>query len=518
MSRQRIFLIIIVLSISLVGLVGIQLYWIRNAYILKEQHFQIAVTEALNNVVYKLEKKSAASSISRRLNFRKQGKRTRSGSLSADSSAYKVNIYEEVSLDSNGVIRKKTRTTETSDTANFFPSESKMSLSVKPPAAIKPDSLNNPEWMTHRSEIVNDIFDELISINVYNDFKDKIDIRLLDSILRHELKEKGIQAEYVYGVLESETGELSYMSDPNYDTTLKKSDFRINLLPENVFIYPKYLLVHFPEQSNYLFNTMWTILSSSAVFIMLIIYCFFYTIRTIFRQKKLSDIKNDFINNMTHEIKTPISTIGLACEVLSDPSVEKKPERLSKYVKVINEENRRLSLLVENVLQTAILDKGEFKLKLSDVDLHEVLEHALSNIQLQVEQRQGMLVKDLKADDFFIQADKVHITNIVYNLIDNALKYTTDKPLIKVETHDSDKGVIFSISDNGVGISKENQKRIFDKLYRVPTGNVHNVKGFGLGLSYVKAIVEKHNGWITVDSEPGRGSKFSVWLPFRQTK
>lgn len=518
MSRQKIILIIIVISISLVGLVGIQLYWIRSAYDLKEQHFQLAVTEALNNVVYKLEKKSAASSISRRLNFRKQGKRTRGGSLASDSSAYKINLYEEVSLDSNGVVTKKTRESVSSDTSSFFPTTSRLSLSLSPPSAPKPDSLNSPEWLAHRSEMVNDIFDELISINVYNDFKDKIDIRLLDSILRKELEEKGIQAEYVFGVLDSETGRLSYTSEHGMDTSLLRSSFRINLLPENVFITPKYLLVHFPEQSNYLFNTMWSMLSSSAIFIVLIIFCFFYTIRTIFRQKKLSDIKNDFINNMTHEIKTPISTIGLACEVLSDPSVEKKPEKLTKYVKVISEENRRLSLLVENVLQTAILDKGEFKLKLSEVDLHEVLEHALSNIQLQIDQREGSLIKKFSAEDAFIQADKVHITNIVYNLIDNALKYTNDKPVVTVTTRNENGGVVFTIADNGIGISKENVKRVFDKLYRVPTGNIHNVKGFGLGLSYVKAIAEKHQGWITVESELSKGSRFSVFLPFKQTK
>lgn len=495
------------------------MYWIRNAYDLKEQHFQQAVSEALNNVVYKLEKKSTASKITRKLNFRKQGLRTKGSGLSTDSLDYKVKIYEEVSVDSNGVVRKTTDQKLSNDTTLFSPSNIHLPHVLHPGKKERADSmLKNPDWISHRSEIVNDIFDELVSINIYNDFKDKIDLVLLDSILEKELQEKGITADYVYGVIDGSSGRLSYTNKSGYDTTLYHSDFRINLMPENIFIQPKHLVVTFPEQKNYLLNTMWKILSTSAVFMVFIIFCFFYTIRTIFQQKKLSEIKNDFINNMTHELKTPISTIGLACEVLNDPGVEKKPERVSKYVKVINDENRRLSLLVENVLQTAILDKGEFKLKLSDVNIHEVLEQALSNIQLQVDQRQGKVLRNFDATNPVISSDKVHVTNIVYNLIDNALKYTAESPVIVVSTKSHSEGISFSIEDNGVGISKENQKRVFEKLYRVPTGNVHNVKGFGLGLSYVKAIADKHNGWVSVDSEPGKGSRFTVFLPFNPLK
>jgi two-component system phosphate regulon sensor histidine kinase PhoR len=262
---------------------------------------------------------------------------------------------------------------------------------------------------------------------------------------------------------------------------------------------------------------MWLLLLVSLVFMLILIFSFYYTISTIFRQKKLSEIKNDFISNMTHEFKTPISTISLACEVLNDKSIEKSPERLSNYVRMIGDENKRLSLLVENILQTAILDKGEFKLKVQDIDLHNLIGQSIVNIRLQVENKGGTIGKELKATRSVVKGDRVHLTNIVFNLIDNALKYTSGEPKISISTRNDEAGIFISVKDNGIGISKENQKRIFETMYRVPTGNIHNVKGFGLGLSYVKAVVEKHKGSIGVESEPGKGSTFTVYLPFNES-
>jgi two-component system phosphate regulon sensor histidine kinase PhoR len=259
-------------------------------------------------------------------------------------------------------------------------------------------------------------------------------------------------------------------------------------------------------------------LTLSGLLILVIIFSFYYTISTIFRQKKLSDVKNDFINNMTHEFKTPISTISLACEVLNDRSIAKTPERVDNYVKMIKDENSRLGLLVENILQTAILDKGEFRLKITPVDIHNVIEQAISNIQLAVSKKEGEILTHLDATQFTLQVDRVHMTNVIYNLIDNALKYSNEKPVITVSTKDTAAGIAISVQDNGIGISKENQKKIFEKLYRVPTGNVHNVKGFGLGLSYVKAIVEKHGGTVSVASELNKGSTFTIHLPMQHNE
>ena len=217
---------------------------------------------------------------------------------------------------------------------------------------------------------------------------------------------------------------------------------------------------------------------------------------------------------MTHELKTPISTIALACEVLGDDDILKTKERTDRYLKMISEENKRLGILVENVLQTALLDKGKFILRPINIDLHELINQAIGNIQLVIDKKNGKISCDLRATQFIINADHTHIQNIIYNLLDNAIKYTPQTPIFKIFTRDTVGGIEFCVQDNGIGISKENQKNIFEKLYRVPTGNIHNVKGFGLGLSYVKAIVEKHGGKLWVDSVPGRGSDFHVRLPY----
>lgn len=257
-------------------------------------------------------------------------------------------------------------------------------------------------------------------------------------------------------------------------------------------------------------------LGVSGMVILILIFAFYYTIATISRQKKLSVIKNDFISNMTHEFKTPISTISLAAEMLNDDTVIKTPEKQQRFVKMIRDENKRLSILVESILQTSILDKGEFKLKRSDIDVHEIINQAIQNTQLLIDQRQGTITKQLDAFKCLINADKVHLTNIIFNLIDNAIKYTKDSPNILITTKDTLEGIEISVKDNGIGISKENQRKIFDKFYRVPTGNVHNVKGFGLGLSYVLAVVEKHNGTINVVSELGKGSTFKIVMPYKK--
>ena len=236
---------------------------------------------------------------------------------------------------------------------------------------------------------------------------------------------------------------------------------------------------------------------------------------TIVRQKKVAVIKNDFINNMTNELKTPISTISLACEVLNDKDIPKTEERTSHYVNVINSENKRLGTLVENVLQSAVLDKGDFKLKLQEINIHTIIENIAKQAKVRLDAVNGQLVLNSIAEHYIITADKVHITNMISNLIDNAIKYSPTSPEIIITTRNVNDGVVIDVKDHGIGISKENVNKIFDKLYRVPTGNVHDVKGFGLGLSYVKAIIDKHQGTIKVSSQLGKGSTFSIHLPFK---
>ena len=528
----------LVASVALVGLILMQLYWINKAIELKEQYFDQMVEEVLNQVVRKVEKQSAAAKITKRFNFRKQGIRWLMSQDSGygatklvadslgDNNVYKaasdkfnVHVYEEFSSDSNGVVVKKIRQkkyTEKLDSANKKnPLNSRLTESSLSPFVIEQldSSDKNYQWFLHKNDMVNDIFDELVSINIYNDYNEKTDTLSLDSMLHRLLEEKGIKTNYLLAVINAKENKVEWAKNNIKSNNYIDSRYKVNLTPENMFIQPKYLSVIFPNQKNYLLSTMWILLAGSLVFIIIIMFSFYYTISTILKQKKLSEIKNDFINNMTHELKTPISTISLACEVLNDNSIDKSEEKVKNYVRVINEENKRLSTLVENVLQTAVLDKGEFKLKTEETDIHFIIEKAIDNIRLQVEKEGGKIITLLNATQHIINADKVHLTNIIYNLAENAIKYTENTPEIKISTQNSGEGIYISVQDNGIGISKENQKKIFDTLYRVPTGNVHNVKGFGLGLSYVKAVVEKHNGKISVESEPGKGSKFSILLP-----
>ncbi len=532
MNRGNIRIITIMASLALVGLVAIQIYWVNNAVTLGEQRFEQSVNEALNNVVLRMEKQSAAAKITQKFNFRKQGIITASvKGITSKSKEFvcdsmndnknciirnnnvNVKIIEEYSTDSNGVVVKKMRQKEySSDTSsgNFH-----NRVQNDGPAFFHQfASESNQNWISHKNAMVNDIFDELVSVNVYNGFNQKVDTVLLDSILKFELLQKGVSANYIFGITSSKTIPYDSVLLSERGKKIYDSPYKVNLSPDNVFIKPQFLSVFFSNQQRYLLSSMWGLLLVSLAFMLTLIFSFYYTISTIFQQKKLSEIKNDFISNMTHEFKTPISTISLAVEVLNDKSVEKSQERITNYVKMIGDENKRLSLLVENILQTAILDKGEFKLKIQPIDIHTLIEQTFINIKLQVDNKEGEIASQLNAAKTIVNADRVHITNILFNLIDNALKYSKENPNIIVSTRNDDEGIFISVKDNGIGISKENQKRIFDTMYRVPTGNIHNVKGFGLGLSYVKAVVEKHGGSIKVESELGKGSVFTLYLPF----
>jgi two-component system phosphate regulon sensor histidine kinase PhoR len=272
-------------------------------------------------------------------------------------------------------------------------------------------------------------------------------------------------------------------------------------------------MVFFPNSQVFLWSQVWLNIIGSVIFMLIIMFCFGYTIIVIFEQKKLSEMKTDFINNMTHEFKTPIATISLAADSITSPIIAGKVEKVQRFANIIKQENARMNSQVEKVLQMALLDKKDFNLKLTAVNVHEVILQALENINLQVEKREGKTAVNFKATKFIVEADLIHISNIVNNLLDNANKYSPTSPEITVHTRNIANGVEISVQDKGIGMTKEARKQIFDKFYRVPTGNVHNVKGFGLGLSYVLAVVLKHHGTISVNSEVGKGSTFRVHLP-----
>ncbi|MGP8214660.1 MAG: sensor histidine kinase [Bacteroidia bacterium] len=534
MNRRNIFLFSFFIGLVLLGLIGVQFYWVTNALHLTEQHFAQDVNDALNDAVYRLEKTSVAK-LTEKYNFRKQAVRwvapqenTKSPGAkmvheNSDNPKYKVQaskfnvkVFEELSSDSNGVVTSKmkhsylihdTGTATTFDPGIRFTDQNALANS---------DSIDKKlQWAMHRGDVMNDIFDELVSINIYHDVNPHIDTALVDSLLRTSLADQNIHIPYKYGILNATRDTALHTSFPGHDELFIKSPYVVNISPKNVFIRSRYLALYFPGEGLYSsFKESKFIVFSSIGIILIIIAAFYFTISTIFRQKKLSEVKNDFINNMTHEFKTPISTISLASDVLNDKTIEKSPETAEKYMQIIRNENKRLGGMVENILQAAVLDKGELKLKIQETDIHQVIKDVLQSLNLQIQNKHGEALTDLRAQRYSLFADRMHIGNIIYNLIDNALKYCNTNPKILISTQNTAHELILSVKDNGIGIKKEDQKKIFDTFYRVHTGNVHNVKGFGLGLSYVKAVVEKHGGHIEVDSEPGKGSTFVVYLPF----
>ena len=273
-----------------------------------------------------------------------------------------------------------------------------------------------------------------------------------------------------------------------------------------------YFGVYFPSKTSYLVNQMGIWIFSTAILLFVVIY-FAYTTFIILRQKKLSEIRTDFINNLTHEFKTPISTISLSTEVILNEETLKDPQKISQYVEIIKQENNRLKIQVDRVLQLATLDIKNIVLNQEVHDVHKCITDAVRGFGLILEERNGSLETSFKATESNSFIDPLHLSNIVYNLIDNAIKYSPEKPWVKVSTENTDKEVIICVEDRGIGIDKSQFKSVFDKFYRVPTGNVHDVKGFGLGLSYAKTVIELLGGKIKLESELSKGSKFTIHLP-----
>src|SRR5688572_23377078 len=337
----------------------------------------------------------------------------------------------------------------------------------------------------------------------------EVDAPLLEFLLRSEFEKRNIKVDFEYGVYDCSSEKMRYGDYVPLQTSKEKITSK-KLPAWNHYAY--YFGVQFPNREAHLINQM-GIWSFSSVVLLMVILFFGYTLFVILKQKRLSEIQKDFINNMTHEFKTPISTIAVSTEVLKDPNIVHQPERLLNYTTIIEKENTRLKQQVERVLQMARLDKEDVGLKKELVDVHQVIQDALKNTSGALHEKQGSISCDLNARQFSIEADRLHLTNVLYNLIDNAIKYAQVAPHIVIRTSDSQKSICIEIEDNGIGIHPDNQKRVFQKFYRVPTGNVHDVKGFGIGLNYVKTIVEAHKGNIKLESELGKGSVFRISLP-----
>ena len=489
MNAQRIRLIIGLMTIALIGVICLQIYWIGWNIRLNEEQFDKNVYAALNRVADKLQYYEDVAV------------------LEALNSTYGY------SGEANRNIRRATKFLE-----NGFSTRK----------VTRADSLPNPSSGGGRSFEDNMTMWEYMKVSQLVDSKplaERIQLDLLTQSLKEELTSRGMNTPYQYGVYAKARSSFVVVNDhyvvvdnsPQVThggaSSLFNSKYRVALFQKDIES-PGYLSIYFPNRTSLVLGSVWTTLLLSVVFTGIILFCFWYTIQVIYRQKKLSEIKTDFINNMTHEFKTPIATISLATDSISSPLVVSNPAKIKRFVDIIRQENRRMNSQVERVLQIAQLDKKDFQLKLAEVNLHDLIQQAVDNFSLQIEKREGVLNLVLQATRPVIEGDATHIVSVIHNLLDNANKYSPDKPEITIRTCNVPNGVEITVEDNGIGISKEARKHIFDKFYRVHTGNIHDVKGFGLGLSYVKAIVTAHKGFVDVRSEPGKGSAFTLTFPF----
>lgn len=340
----------------------------------------------------------------------------------------------------------------------------------------------------------------------------KIDEELIYEVLKKELAEKNIPIDFEYAIIRDSIAEFPMgVTD---SAKVANTIFQANLYPNDIFQKNIRLAVYFPGRDSFIYRSLNWLLVASFMFSLFILLTFALSIYYILRQKKISEMKSDFINNMTHEFKTPIATISVATDSITNEKVVGDPERIRYFAGMIKKENTRMNRQVEDILTIARLDKKDFEFNWEAVDVHDLVNDAIQGILLQIEKRGGRIETAFNAANPVVTTDRIHCTNVIYNLIDNANKYSAEAPEIKITTRNMPKGVLISVEDKGIGMSKAVQAKIFERFYRQTKGNIHNVKGFGLGLSYVKAVLEANHGTITVHSEPEKGSKFDVFLPF----
>jgi len=500
--------LVIPISIGMLILLMLLGYLVNSAATLKESLFEDSVRETMADLSHRIVKYEKLKQVQQK--YRGNGILNQLQMLGLDDSNADVRIKDTIIMENGREVRTKV-VEKIGENGNF-------SSSVIVSADQNGNNGFNDPMEMWAADVLKDqgtlpnAIGDLFNMNMLKSLEERLPSKALDSLLKLELKENGISADYDFVVYDANLIPR-YLKDDETEANLDElynSDFNASLFPSDIFGSPYSVSVYFPNQKGYVMGKMWGVLLLSLLIMIGLVYAFYFTIKTIYNQKRLSQIKNDFIGNMTHELKTPISTISLACEALSDEGIQSTQNQRSNFVRMINEENKRLGVLVENVLQSAVIDRGELKLKKETLVLNDIIEKAIANIKIQVESKGGQIKMNLNASNNVLNGDKIHITNVIYNLLDNANKYTPGQPSITVETEDIVDGVLVKVKDNGIGISKDNQKRIFDKLYRVPTGNIHDVKGFGLGLSYVKAIIDKHEGFINVDSTLGKGSTFKI--------
>ena len=369
----------------------------------------------------------------------------------------------------------------------------------------------------HQRELMDEVIYKILYTASNLPLEQRINFRALDRDLQAELLHNGIEIPYHFTVSTSDGREVYRCAD--YETEGEEDCYSQVLFGNDPPNKMGILKIHFPTMNSYIYSSV-RFMIPALFFTVVLCMAFIYTLYVIFRQKKVTELKNDFINNMTHEFKTPISTISLASQMLTDESVTKSPQMLQHITGIINDETKRLRFQVEKVLQISLFDQQKATMKMRELDVDELLTGVVNTFALKVEKNGGTIITNLEAQDATIYADEMHITNVVFNLMDNAVKYKRDDEALRLTIHtwNEQNKFCLSIQDNGIGIKKENLKRVFDRFYRVHTGNLHNVKGFGLGLAYLKKVIQDHRGSIRAESEYGVGTKFIIVLPLLNSK
>lgn len=513
MKRKTIVLLAVFFFLAFSGLILIQLYWIKNAIAITDQQFRYNANKALESVVTDLEQQELIDRIVEEINPESSDSVT--AIIPAGSPlARKLHDYQpnERLLEMYGLKDRDNPIVITNAGQKIFISAE--DISPFPEEEIPEPSAQNmgaglSGRVTKKIVFLENIMEKILRTTP--DIRERIDPLKLNDQIRSALHYVGITLDFEFAIQSSRLGTV--WSSPGYTERPGTNKFIIQLFPNDPVPSQNRIELYCLQEKHYKFEKIGNLGIMSLLFTLLLLILSTGTFIVIFRQKKMSEIRSDFINNMTHELKTPISTISLASQMLADKSISPKAKNIDQLAKVISDESMRLKFQVEKVLQMAIFEKMKKSLSLTDTDIHEIIDKAIANFSLQIESKKGKVSKDLKAANKRALVDEVHFLNAISNLIDNAVKYSPEKPCITVSTRNNKKGILISVEDKGIGISKENQKRIYDKFFRVHSGNIHNVKGFGLGLSYVKKVVEEHNGTIKTESQLNTGTKFTLFIP-----
>jgi two-component system, OmpR family, phosphate regulon sensor histidine kinase PhoR len=535
MNRSKFAGLIFMMLFSIIGIIWVQVRWIWNAVGIRNENFDFYVTSSIREAANSIES-------SRKMNFFDDFMfpgATSSGDTANDITSYfSMNSY---STGSNGNI--SVRITNQSVTQNpgeapvvtihdtIYTTDSSEVIMTSPEDPGKIVIMNSNgrdmssphgiyikqeefiEWAKKRSDELRNMNDKMIA-ELYNWEKTTdIDREEVKFALERAFMFSPIRPSFEFAIIRDGKVEDGSFRKAGKNDFLR-SKYKVRLFADNIIRKDLTLSVVFPERTTYVLGSMAWILGGSLIFSLIILATFALSLFFLIRQKKVSEMKSDFINNMTHEFKTPIATISLAADTITNPKVINDESSIKHFIGMIKKENSRMDKKVETILQIASLDKKEIHFKFENISLHDIINHAVDTIDIIIRQNNGRVTMKLDAGQPVIRGDSEHLFNLVNNLLDNAIKYSADSPEITVETKNSRDGIILSVEDKGIGMTKSVQSKIFERFYRQASGNVHDVKGFGLGLNYVRAIVDAHKGNVTVFSEPGKGSRFDVYLPF----